>query len=450
MNENTPLENENTSIDKEPASVESENAPAEVENVSASGPEPEELSAEPAGEEIPVTEPETPSEPETVLTEDTAFGTFSEPVTASAVPEQQPEQPKPQKSRKNGALLSVAVMCSVLCLICAVTALVLSLHNNDRGAFSMPTVYTPDYEYTSTITPENAVLLDKAGVAKKVLPSVVMIETEITNQFNQTGTGLGTGFVFTADGLIITNHHVIDGAKKITVTLYDGRQFSAETVGSDSSNDVAVIRIEATDLVPVEIGDASKLVVGEDVVAIGNPYEASLAFTTTYGAVSAIRNGYHFSNLGTIIDVIQHDAAINSGNSGGPLVNMYGQVVGINSVKITGYDNLGFAININSVMHIIEDIINVGSVQRPTLGITCSTETNIGGVYVAEVNEKSAAEKAGVQVGDIITKFDGVRVKSTEELIAALGKHSAGDECTLTILRDVESMTLTVILDEAY
>jgi len=359
------------------------------------------------------------------------------------------EEPKKGSKKKiNGALLTVGIMCAIICVTTVAFAIGLAMDNN-QGSFEMPPVYTPDYEYTSTITEDNAVLLDKAGVSAKVTPSTVLIETEVQTAYT-TGRGMGSGFIFTENGLIITNAHVVEGAISVTVTLHDGSFYEAEIVGSDSSSDIAVLRIDAEGLVPVEIGDSSKVVVGEDVVAIGNPYDAKLAFSSTYGAVSAIRDSFHFEDLGILLDVFQHDAAINSGNSGGVLCNMYGQVIGINAIKITGYDNIGFAIQINSVLDVIEDLINFGSIQRPTLGITCGTETSIGGVYVASVTEGSAAEKAGILPDDIITKFDGVRIRSLEELQSALNKYSAGDKCTITVLRDAESITLDIVLDEAY
>ncbi len=353
-----------------------------------------------------------------------------------------------KKRRVNGVLLTVGIMCALICVVTLAFAIGLALDNN-KGSFDMPAVYTPDYTYSTTITEDNAVLLDKAGVVEKVIHSTVLIETVVQTSYGE-GRGMGSGFIFTENGLIITNAHVVDGASSVTVTLYDGTFYPAEIVGSDASSDIAVLRIEATGLVPVDIGDSSKVAVGEDVVAIGNPYDAKLSFSSTFGAISAIRNDFHFEDLGILLDVFQHDAAINSGNSGGVLCNMYGQVIGINAIKITGYDNIGFAIQISSVLDVIEDLINYGSIQRPTLGISCGTETSIGGVYVASVTEGSAAEKAGILPDDIITKFDGVRIRSLEELQSTLNKYNPGDKCTITVLRDAESITLDIILDAPY
>ncbi len=370
-----------------------------------------------------------------------AFGFENDGPTSVCIIE---EQPPKKKKKVNAGLLTVGIMLGLICVATIAFAIGLAIDNNTQ-ALKMPPVYTPDYEYTSSITEDNAVLLDKAGVVNKVISSTVLITTQTAM-----GEGMGSGFVFTSNGLIITNAHVVDDALTVKVGLYNGTSYAAEIVGMDTASDVAVLKIQATDLIPVEIGDSSKVVVGEDVVAIGNPYDTSLSFTSTYGGISAIRNNYHFAELGILLDVFQHDAAINSGNSGGPLFNMYGQVIGINAIKVTGYDNIGFAIQINSVLDVIEDLVNNGSVQRPTLGISCKTEPNIGGVWVATVNEGSAAEKAGIQPGDIITKFNSQRIKSSEELIAALGKCEPGDKCTVTVLRDAESIVIDVILDEAY
>jgi S1-C subfamily serine protease len=354
------------------------------------------------------------------------------------------DQPPKKKKKINAGLLTVGIMLGLICVATIAFAIGLAIDNN-TGSLKMPPVYTPDYQYTSSVTEDNAVLLDNAGVVKKVISSTVLITVQ-----KAMGTGMGSGFVFTENGLIITNAHVVKDSLNIKVSLYDGSTYPAEIVGMDTSSDVAVLRINATGLTPVDIGDSSKVVIGEDVVAIGNPYDMTLAFTSTYGGISAIRDGYHFTELGILLDVFQHDAAINSGNSGGPLFNMYGQVIGINAIRISGYENIGFAIQINSVLDVIEDIVNTGSVQRPTLGISCKTESNIGGVFVATVNEGSAAEKAGIQPGDIITKINSQRVKSTEELLSALGKYEPGEKCTVTVLRDAESIVLDVVLDEAY
>ena len=170
--------------------------------------------------------------------------------------------------------------------------------------------------------------------------------------------------------------------------------------------------------------------------------------TVTSGYVSAVRDNYRFSNLGRVLSVFQHDAAINSGNSGGPLCNMYGEVIGINSAKIasTNYENISFAIQISSVLDIINELKDTGVVDRPMIGITASTDSNIGGALIQKVTKGSPAEKAGIQAGDLITKVDGQRVTSTEEVINYFSKKKVGDSVVVTLLRDADSMDVTVTL----
>ncbi len=360
----------------------------------------------------------------------------------------QPVQ-QPAKKEKTGKGFFIG---SLICLLLCATALVFTLLAGRNNTAEKPDEkqdpqQKEEYKVPESDTPEYKPVVDEDGrydapsLIAKVNPSVLLVSTE---------KGFGTGFVFTADGYIITNEHVISGYKNAKLKFYDGTEADAKVVGSDSSLDIAVLKCEINGLEPLELADSSKVVPGEYVIAIGNPYDKSLTNTASEGIVSAIRYNYHFEELQSIADVIQHTASINSGNSGGPLFNMYGQVIGINAVKISGYENLGFAIAINSVKTAIGEIITYGTVQRPTLGITCQTNPNIGGVTVVEVNAGSAAEKAGLKVNDVITKFDGERIKTSEELKKILEGYSAGDVIEITILRDVDSFTLTLTLDKAF
>lgn len=342
------------------------------------------------------------------------------------------------KSGKAGVLFAIGIIALVLGLIAIGLAIYIAFTNGTKS-FSTPEVFTPDHNYVQTASQDGLTLLDNAGVAKLCLPGTVLIKTN---------SGMGSGFIYTTDGIIVTNCHVISDSTKITVELYDGRVFDAEVLGMDRSSDVGVIKINATGLTNLEIGDSKKTVVGDSIVVIGNPYSETLSFSVSFGCISAIRDEYHFESLATVLNVFQHDAALNSGNSGGPLINMYGQVIGINSIKMDGYEGLNFAIRIDSVLDIITDIINYGAVQKPIIGITCQTDYTIGGVIVREVSEGSPAQKAGILVNDIITKIDGVRVTTTEELITIIRKHEIGDKCTITLLRDVESLTVDIILGE--
>ena len=274
----------------------------------------------------------------------------------------------------------------------------------------------------------------------------------------------GSGFVISEDGYIVTNYHVIDDATAIQVSFIDGTSYDAKLVGGDADNDIAVLKIEATGLTPVVIGDSDALTVGEDVVAIGNPL-GELTYTMTKGVVSALDRPLTMDG-GLVMNMIQTDTAINSGNSGGPLFNMYGQVVGITSAKLSNSTNsseatiegLGFAIPINDVWDMIQDIIEHGYVTgKPYLGVTLANVTEAEaqkygmsvGAYVNSVEEGSCAEKAGLVQGDIITALDDTTVTSYSDLKSLLNEHKAGDTITLTLDRNGKIDKVEVTLDEA-
>ena len=296
---------------------------------------------------------------------------------------------------------------------------------------------TPDYIHQNT----EGEAMDSTSVIQKMLPSVVMIEVTKAN-----AQGGGSGIIMTQDGYVLTNAHVIDGAKTVTVKTNDGKEYTAKIIGYDTSSDVGVVKIEGS-FQAAEFGDSDKVVPGETVIAIGTPYSEDLFQTATKGMVSSLRYGLTFKSLGLTLDLIQHDAAINSGNSGGPLVNQYGQVIGVNSVKMSGeYENLSFALQINGVLKVANDIITKGAVERPLIGITGSTEPTIGGVKVADVQENGAAAEAGIKIGDVITKLNDTRVKSIDELTSLINKMAVGDEITLTLIRDGEMTTVKLKL----
>ncbi len=276
------------------------------------------------------------------------------------------------------------------------------------------------------------------GVAKKVLPSVVgvKIKYNISSIFgSSTAEATGSGIIISSDGYIVTNNHVISEqsgnsyyqvtqAQGITINLYnDSTDYTATVVGSDPQTDLAVLKIDTTGLTPATIGNSDNLMVGQYVLAIGNPL--GMESTMTGGIVSAL-NREVTTDDGTTYVAIQTDAAINSGNSGGALVNSKGEVVGINTLKLAGdgIEGIGFAIPINSTVNIINQLIQYKTVKRPSIGIAGSAVTsqiskryNVPeGVYVEEVIKDGSAEKAGLKVGDIITKIDGNEVKTVQEL----------------------------------
>ena len=307
-------------------------------------------------------------------------------------------------------------------------------------------------------------LMSPAEVYASTVNSVVSINCSSvsTNIFGQSvqSASSGSGFIITQDGYIVTNHHVVSGASSVTVTLHDGREYPATVVGSDSDYDVAVLKINATDLQPVTLGNSSSVNVGDSVLAIGNPL-GELTFSMSQGIVSCCDRAINVD--GTPFNMIQVDASINPGNSGGPLMNLYGEVVGIVSAKYSSYsdttvEGLGFASPIGDVQAIITDIMENGQVtDKPSFGITAGTMTEQmaaqyqieqkSGAFVYSVNKGGAGEKAGLRMGDVITKVDSTDIASMEDLTAAKKGHKAGDTVTVTYFRDGSSHTTSLTFD---
>ena len=304
-------------------------------------------------------------------------------------------------------------------------------------------------------------LLTPAQVYEQNLPSVVMIKTVLRgNYFSAGGTSTGSGFVISSDGYVVTNYHVVEGGSTLSVVLYNGTEHAATLVGFDNANDVALLKVEAEGLQAVVLGDSDALVVGDQVAAIGNPL-GELTSTMTVGYVSAKERDVNTS--GFAINMIQTDAAINSGNSGGPLFNMYGQVVGITSAKYSGssssgatIEGIGFAIPLNDVLPLLQDLMTNGRDTGPYLGISvkdmdAESADYFGlpmGAYVSEVVAGSCAEKGGLKPKDIITALGEQTVGSVNDLSRALRKFRAGDTVELTVSRGGQQMKLTVTLDE--
>ena len=306
--------------------------------------------------------------------------------------------------------------------------------------------------------------LSTVEVYELTVNSVVGIRTEATsNVFGQeaVSASAGSGFILSKDGYVITNAHVVSGAETIWVDMFSGESYNAELVGSDSSFDIAVLKVEAENLQPVSVGDSSKLKVGEGVVAIGNPL-GELTFTMTNGILSALDREINLD--GNPQNMLQTNAAINSGNSGGPLFDMDGNVIGVTSAKYSGsstsgasIEGLGFAIPINTALKVAYDLAEYGYVRGQSyLGIIVSTLDSQTAKYyslpvgprVEQVSEGSCAETAGLQVGDIIIEFNGVKTETHPELLTALKKTQAGDTVNVKIYRAGAELELTVTLDE--
>ena len=276
----------------------------------------------------------------------------------------------------------------------------------------------------------------------------------------ESGVSAGTGFVWTEDGYIITNHHVVSGAGNISVTFADGSVYTARLIGSDATNDVALIKVQATGLDAVTLGSSSDMQVGDQVVAIGNAL-GELSSSLTVGYVSGMDRNVNTD--GTVINMLQTDVAINSGNSGGPLFNARGEVIGITTAKYSGttttgatIEGISFAIPMDDVLGILEDLRDYGFVRSAYLGVYVTnvdpaTADYYGfpvGVYVSDTMPGYCAQKAGVQSKDIIVELGGYRISNTSDLSRALRKFEAGDTITVKIWRGGQEVMLTITLDE--
>ncbi len=309
-------------------------------------------------------------------------------------------------------------------------------------------------------------------IAKQAGPSIVGIRMTV-NSTRQNRYGVlnsqvseGSGIIITKNGYIMTNYHVVSSADPksslssntvLEVFLPDGREGKATFVGGDSETDLAVIKISLTGLPVADLGDSSKLEVGELAVAIGNPLGMEFAGSVTVGVISALNRTVEIDDR--TMNLIQTDAAINTGNSGGALLNSNGEVIGINSVKISasGVEGLGFAIPINDAKPIVDQLMTYGYVKgRPYIGIsgidisdTMSNYYNLPkGVYISAVGSGSAAEKAGIKVGDVITQMDGKTIESMSDVEDVKAKHKAGDTVSVVIKRNNSTLTLKLTFDE--
>jgi putative serine protease PepD len=282
-----------------------------------------------------------------------------------------------------------------------------------------------------------------------------VVEITVTSEGQQTPFGrqqtqeaLGSGFVYDDQGHIITNQHVVDGATSITVRFWNGKTYSAELVGSDPSTDLAVIKVNApaSILQPLTLADSSSVAVGDTVVAIGSPF--GLENTVTSGIVSALHRSMTSPNNFSIDDSIQTDAAINHGNSGGPLLNAAGQVIGVNSQIESdsgGNDGVGFAIPSNTVKTIVSELISTGKAEHAYLGVSVET-TAAGAVRIGEVRNGTPAETAGLEAGDTVLSVDGKKVTSADELTSVIGSKSPGETVTITYSRGGETHSVQVKL----
>ncbi len=379
------------------------------------------------------------------------------------------QQPKPKEKKPLSArgIIALALVCALL-----------------GGALGAGGVYLAMGTYNGSPVPqdhsqvlqgqrENAVLdmvkiptgqlMTPAEVYAANVNSTVGITTSVTTNFwgyQTTSAASGSGFIITEDGYILTNHHVIEGSDSITVSLYDGTTYDAELIGYDASNDIAVLKVDATELVPVILGDSDNMNVGDSVVAIGNPL-GELTFSLTAGTVSAMNREVTMSS-GVTMELFQTDCAINSGNSGGALFNLYGEVIGITNAKYSGnsgggasIDNIAFAIPINDVWSIIQSIIEKGYISKPYIGVSVSDvskETQSYGLpegaAVRGIAEESPAQQAGLQVNDIITHVNGTAITGSGDLVRIVGEAQVGDVLELEVYRQGKTTQLSITVGE--
>ncbi|MBQ1252101.1 MAG: trypsin-like peptidase domain-containing protein [Firmicutes bacterium] len=363
---------------------------------------------------------------------------------------------KQKKNKKSGGSflkgLGIAVLALLLLFNTGTSVFLLSQHfseeqavaQNDTAAEMIP---------SDNITPatNDGTELSVAEVNQKVSPAVVLITAR-----GMVGGGQGTGFIISDDGYIVTNAHVVADFNEITVTLNDEAktEYPATVVGADATTDIAVLQIRAKDLPTAEIGTSADLQVGQDVVVIGNPLGEEFSGSVTTGIISALDRQVEFDD-GSVYDYIQTDAAINSGNSGGPLMNMQGQVIGVNAAKIDSSvaEGMGFAIPIDDVVPVVNDLIEYGYVtERPYIGIAgeslneqYSSFYNLPmGVHVTAITEGSPAADSKIQVDDIITHINGIAVSSVGQLNNVKNDYKPGDTVELTVYRYSTEKTFTV------
>ena len=380
------------------------------------------------------------------------------------VPVQPPVQPK-----KQGFFHRAAVKVTALILACAVTGGLAGWGGAaiaGSGSNSGKTTIQQSDRQPVTVQVKKVdgqTKMDPATVYASVVNSAVSINCSATSnifgQQTQTASS-GSGFIITEDGYVVTNYHVVSGASSVQVTLYNGDTYDATVIGGDSDYDVAVLKINASGLQPVTLGESADINVGDTVLAIGNPL-GELTFSMSQGIVSSCDRAINVD--GTPFNMIQVDCSINPGNSGGPLVNLYGEVVGIVSAKYSTYssttvEGLGFAIPISDVRSIITDIMENGAVtDKAYMAITAGTmneqmaaQFNIDvteGVFVYSVVEGGAGDKAGLRLGDVITKMNDKTLTSRQDLSAAMKGYRAGDTVTLTVYRGGQYIEVELTFD---
>ena len=373
--------------------------------------------------------------------------------------------PEPNKRILGCGLITLAVIFSLIGGALGAGGLLLGYHTiGKRVEAKIPVLESiRENAVIETVPIPSKEPMTAAQIYAANVNSTVGITTSVTTNFwgyQSTAAASGSGFIISSDGYILTNYHVIESSDSITVTLYSGQTHPATVVGYDESNDIAVLKVEATDLSPVILGNSDQLNIGDDVLAIGNPL-GELTFSLTAGKISAKDREVTFSN-GVMMNLLQTDCAINSGNSGGALFNLYGEVVGVTNAKYSGssqgsasIDNIGFAIPLNAIRGIIESIIEKGYVSKPYIGVTVTDTPQEyqfyglpQGATVRSTEPESPAAKAQLQPGDIITNINGQAITGSKDLVRYLRNCTVDQVLKLSIYRKGEPIELTITVGE--
>ncbi len=429
-------------------------------------------------EEQPQTEEKTPETAEApVETSDSTYRWKPEdsaaarwqPNPAPEQPRQHTEKAKKKKGFSTKRVVALALCCAILGGIIGAggTILGFSLLGGGKTGASGQNISG----VLQGLRENSVIQLEKVDTSKLMTPAevyavnvnstVTISGTIYTSSWGQQNASYvsGSGFIISHDGYILTNYHVVEGTSKIEVKFYNGKTYSAKLIGFEASNDIAVLKVDAKDLTPVILGNSDNLNVGDTVVAIGNPL-GILPFSLTAGIVSAKNQAVPMSD-GTTMQLLQTDCAINSGNSGGALFNLYGEVIGITNSKFsssgsgTSIDNLSFAIPMNRVKDMVFSIIEKGYIAKPYIGVTVTSVSeklqSYGlpkGASVEEVVPDSPAEAGGLRVGDIVTAVNGKEIADHSELVSLVGAAKIGDSIVLTVYRRGTIVEITIVIGE--
>ena len=414
-------------------------------------------------------QPDIPAEQEHVV-EPVVAAEPEQPAPYRYIPDPEPA-PKKKKSKPSvgvGKLIAIALVCSLIGGIVGAVGGILATRKEETAPIESGN--TTDFlvgQRENTVIDYHEIDTNKVMTPAEIyasnVTSTVGITTSITTNFwgyQTTSAASGSGFIVSPDGYIITNHHVIEDSDAITVSFYDGTSKEAKLIGYDASNDLAVLKVEAENLRPVILGDSDNLNVGDTVLAIGNPL-GELTFSLTVGTLSALDREVTTS-AGVTMNLMQTDCAINSGNSGGAMFNLYGEVIGITNAKYSSnssssasIDNIGFAIPLNNVKKLVESLIEYGYIAKPYIGVSVadvSEETQSYGLpqgaAVRSVVEGSPAEQAGLQVNDIITAVDGKAITGSNDLVDVIGECEVDQVLKLSVYRKGVSMELELTVGE--